>query len=87
MIFAQKPKEMNPFPIPTSAATVPAVAAPQSLVHGGEGLATIPEITKIRELAEQIRQRCSHLPGQPQAANFQVASCMMYSIAHVCVCV
>lgn len=66
------------FPIPTasSAATVPAPAPPQGQIGEG-GLASIPDINKIRDLAEQIRQRCSHahLAGQQQQAiNFQVES-------------
>ncbi len=66
------------FPM-TSAASIPNIP-PQSQIQAGEAIPAIPEISKIRELAEQIRQRCTHahLAGQHQTAAFQVFNVPMY---------
>ena len=58
----------------TSVASVP-VIPPQSQTHGGESNPLLVDLNRIRDLAEQIRQRCAHahLTGQQQTApGFQV---------------
>ena len=61
------------FPM-TSTASIP-ILPPQSQTQAGEAIPAIPDINKIRDLAEQIRQKCTHahLAGQQhQTAAFQV---------------
>ncbi len=60
------------FPITTSSSAP--VATLPSQIQGHSGLSTVSEINKIRDLAEQIRQRCSHahLAVQQQSVSFQV---------------